>query len=169
LEEVKLSWSAFVILTNPWLTMSNSVIEILLIEDDPDDAELTIHALKKHNLVNNLLHIDEGQKALDFLYSEEERSPKLILLDLRMPRVDGIQILRKLKGDPEKRHIPVIALVSSKEGKSYVESFHLKADAYMVKPVDFKKFFMAISDIGLIWKIVDTPTAVVNDFSGRDY
>lgn len=133
------------------------MIEILLIEDDHDDAEMTVHALKKHNLVNNLLHIDEGEKALDFLYTEENDAPKLILLDLKMPRVDGIQILRKLKGDPAKRDIPVIALVSSKEGKNYVESFQLKADAYMVKPVDFKKFFTAISDIGLTWKIVDSP------------
>ena len=137
--------------------MENRVIEILLIEDDYDDAEMTVHALKKHNLVNNLLHIDEGEKALDFLYAEENDAPKLILLDLKMPRVDGIQILRKLKGDPAKRDIPVIALVSSKEGKNYVESFQLKADAYMVKPVDFKKFFTAISDIGLTWKIVDSP------------
>jgi two-component system response regulator len=137
--------------------MENRVIEILLIEDDHDDAEMTVHALKKHNLVNNLLHIDEGEKALDFLYAEENDAPKLILLDLKMPRVDGIQILRKLKGDPAKRDIPVIALVSSKEGKNYVESFQLKADAYMVKPVDFKKFFTAISDIGLTWKIVDSP------------
>jgi two-component system, response regulator len=137
--------------------MDNRVIEILLIEDDPDDAELTIHALKKHNLVNNLLHIDDGEKALEFLYSEADSNPKLILLDLKMPRVDGIQILRKLKNDPDKCQIPVIALVSSREGKNYVESFQLKADAYMVKPVDFKKFFKAISDIGLTWTIVDTP------------
>jgi two-component system, response regulator len=136
--------------------MDNRVIEILLIEDDPDDAEMTVHALKKHNLVNNLLHIDEGEKALDFLYAEGNNAPKLILLDLKMPRVDGIQILRKLKGDPAKCNIPVIALLSSKEGKNYVESFHLKADAYIVKPVDFKKFFAAISDIGLTWKIVDS-------------
>lgn len=142
--------------TTHWQAMENRVIEILLVEDDHDDAEMTVHALKKHNLVNNLLHIDEGEKALDFLYAEENDAPKLILLDLKMPRVDGIQILRKLKGDPAKRDIPVIALVSSKEGKNYVESFQLKADAYMVKPVDFKKFFTAISDIGLTWKIVDS-------------
>ena len=137
--------------------MENRVIEILLIEDDPDDAELTIHALKKNNLVNNLLHIDEGEKALEFLYARDASVPKLILLDLRMPRVDGIQILRKLKADPERCHIPVIAMVSSREGKSYVESFQLKADAYISKPVDFKKFFAAISDLGLTWTIVDSP------------
>jgi two-component system response regulator len=136
--------------------MENRVIEILLIEDDPEDAELTIYALKKHNLVNHLHHIDDGEKALEFLYASEDNIPKLILLDLRMPRVDGVTILRKLKSDPEKKKIPVIALLSSKEGKSYLESFQLKADAYIVKPVDFKKFFTAISDLGLTWKIVDS-------------
>jgi two-component system, response regulator len=136
--------------------MENQVIEILLIEDDADDAELTIHALKKNNLANHLLHIDDGEKALKFLYEGSDK-PKLILLDLKMPRVDGIQILRKLKDDPEKRDIPVIALVSSKEGKNYVESFQLKADAYISKPVDFKKFLSAIAEVGLTWKIVNTP------------
>jgi two-component system response regulator len=137
--------------------MNNRVIDILLIEDDPDDAELTIHALKKHNLANNLLHIDEGEKALRFLYSEDNNHPKLILLDLRMPGVDGIQILRKLKSDPMKCLMPVIVLLSSREGKNYVESFHIKPDAYIVKPVDFKKFFTAIAEIGLEWKMVDSP------------
>ena len=137
--------------------MENSVIEILLIDDDPDDAELTIHALKKNNLVNNLLYLDEGEKALEFLYSGANEMPRLILLDLRMPKVDGVQILRKLKSDPDKQNIPVIVMLSSKEGKSYLESFKVKADAYMVKPVDFKKFFTAISDIGLTWKILDSP------------
>jgi two-component system, response regulator len=137
--------------------MDTRAIEILLVEDDLDDAELAIHALKKYNLVNNLIHIDEGEKALEFLYDEANNTPKLILLDLKMPRVDGIQILRKLKEDTDKCNIPVIALVSSKEGKSYLESFNLKADAYIVKPVDFKKFFTAISDLGLTWKIIEAP------------
>ena len=135
---------------------TNDVIEILLIEDDQDDAELTIHALKKQNLVKHLVHIDDGQKALDFLYDSENQNPKLILLDLKMPRVDGIQILKKLKADDGKRDIPVIALVSSGDGKKYVESFHVAADAYMSKPVDFKKFLKAIADIGLTWTIVNS-------------
>lgn len=138
--------------------MENCVIEILLIEDDPDDAELTIHALKKYNLVNHLHHIDDGEKALEFLFDSLDNAPKLILLDLRMPRVDGVTILRKLKSDSERKSIPVVALLSSKEGKNYVESFQLKADAYIVKPVDFKKFFTAISEIGLTWKIIDSST-----------
>lgn len=134
-------------------------IEILLIEDDADDAELTIHTLKKHHLVNSLLHIDDGEKALDYLYSSDNTLPKLILLDLRMPRVDGIQILQRLKADEEKRNIPVAVLVSSREGRNYVESFDLKADTYIVKPLDFNKFVTAMSEIGLVWKIVEAPLA----------
>ena len=128
--------------------MDNCDFKILLIEDDADDAELTILALKKYNLVNPILHIDDGEKALDFLFGPLAK-PTLILLDLKMPRVDGIEILRKLKSDPERQYIPVIALISSKEGKNYLESFHVKADAYIIKPVDYKQFCTAISDIGI--------------------
>jgi len=129
--------------------------EILLIEDDADDAELTIHALKKHHLANPIVHIDDGEKALDFLFSHRQK-PTLILLDLKMPRVDGIEILRKLKSDPEKRDIPVVALLSSKDGKRYVESFHLNADAYMIKPIDPRQFTAAVTHIGLGSAIVST-------------
>lgn len=128
--------------------MDKSRFQILLIEDDADDAELTILALKKHNLINPILHIDDGEKALDFLFGPEQ-NPGLILLDLKMPRVDGIQILRRLKSDPEKQYIPVVALISSREGKRYVESFDVKADAYMTKPVDYKQFCSVVSDIGI--------------------
>ena len=129
--------------------MDNRLFQILLIEDDADDAELTIHALKKHNLANPILHIDDGEKALEFLFGDSEQKPSLILLDLKMPRVDGIQILRRLKGDPERRDIPVLALISSKEGRSYLESFDLRADGYMIKPVDYKQFSAAVADIGI--------------------
>jgi two-component system, response regulator len=128
--------------------MENRLFEILLIEDDVDDAELTIHALKKHTVANRIIHIDDGEKALDFLFRNGNK-PSLILLDLKMPRVDGIQILRRLKSDPEKQDIPVVALISSKEGKKYLESFDLKADAYMIKPVDYKQFSAALSAIGI--------------------
>ena len=137
--------------------MDNRVFEILLIEDDAYDAELTIHALKKYNLANRILHIDDGEKALDFLYSSQQK-PTLILLDLKMPRVDGIQILRKLKSDPEKQNIPVVALISSKDGKNYLESLNLKADAYMIKPVDYKQFCTAVSDIGITSMILSSPS-----------
>lgn len=128
--------------------MTDPKPQILLIEDDADDAELTIHALKKHNLSNAIIHIDDGEKALEFLFGSGPK-PSLILLDLKMPRVDGIQILRKLKEDPDRKHIPVIALISSKEGRSYLESFGLKSDAYVIKPVDYQQFSAAVESIGL--------------------
>lgn len=136
--------------------MDKRRLEILLIEDDADDAELTIHALRRHHLVNPIHHIDDGEKALDFLFGREQM-PGLILLDLKMPRVDGIQILRRLKDDPEKQDIPVVALISSKDGKRYVESFDVKADAYMMKPVDYKQFWATVSAIGLTSVIVISP------------
>lgn len=134
----------------------DSRFEILLIEDDADDAELTIHALKKHHLANPIVHIDDGEKALDVLFSNRQK-PALILLDLKMPRVDGIEILRKLKSDPERSDIPVVALISSKDGRRYVESFHLKADAYMIKPVDARQFTAAVALIGLGSAIISSP------------
>jgi two-component system response regulator len=137
--------------------MDNRVFEILLIEDDADDAELTIHALRKYHLANPIHHIDDGEKALDYLFGPEQE-PSLILLDLKMPRVDGIQILRRLKEDPGKQNIPVVALISSKEGKSYVESFNLKADAYMIKPVDYKQFCAAVANIGITSVILTAPS-----------
>ena len=137
--------------------MDNRVFEILLIEDDADDAELTIHALKKYHLANPITHIDDGERALEYLFGEVQQ-PTLILLDLKMPRVDGIQILRKLKDDPQKKNIPVVALLSSKEGKGYVESFDVKADVYMIKPVDYKQFCAAVSAMGMSSVILTAPT-----------
>lgn len=138
--------------------MDNRLFEILLIEDDADDAELTIHALRKYSVATHILHIDDGEKALEFLFKKGHK-PSLILLDLKMPRVDGIQILRELKSDPEKQDIPVVALISSKDGKDYLESFDLKADAYMIKPVDFKQFNAVLSHIGM--------ESVVGDMSDK--
>lgn len=114
--------------------MNSSRNTILLIDDDADDAAMTLYSLKKLNLFN-FSHIDDGGDALKFLFDSNNPDPFVILLDLRMPRVDGIEILSKLKADQVKKHIPVIALISSKDGISYVESFHLKADGYLMKPV----------------------------------
>jgi two-component system, response regulator len=136
--------------------MDKRRFEILLIEDDADDAELTLLALRKLDLITPILHIDDGEKALDFLFGPEQ-DPTLILLDLKMPRVDGIQILHKLKSDPEKKDIPVVALLSSREGRHYVESFDIKADGYMIKPVDYKQFRAVVSDIGISSVIFTTP------------
>jgi two-component system, response regulator len=138
--------------------VNNNAVEILLVEDNLDDAGLTIRALKKHNLANNLLHLNDGEEALNYLFSEKITSiPKVILLDLKMPKVDGIEVLRKLKGDDRRKIIPVVVLTSSKEEKDIVESYKLGVNAYIVKPVDFDKFAKAISEIGFFWLLLNQP------------
>ena len=136
--------------------MENRLFQILLIEDDSEDAEITIQALRRNNLANPILHIDDGEKALDFLFGPEP-DPSLVLLDLKMPKVDGIQILRSLRADPVKKHIPVIALISSKEGRNYLESFGVRAEAYMIKPIDSRQFSAAIAHIGISSVILENP------------
>ncbi len=136
----------------------HDVVEILLIEDNPDDAGLTIHALKKHNLANNLLHLHDGEEALKYLFSEQmTHIPKVILLDLKMPKIDGIVVLRKLKADETRKIIPVVVLTSSKEERDILESYKLGVNAYIVKPVDFDKFTKAIADIGFFWLLLNQP------------
>jgi two-component system response regulator len=134
----------------------HSAVEILLIEDNPDDAGLIIRALKKHNLGNGVLHLHDGEEALSFLFSGKMTSiPKVILLDLKMPKVDGIEVLQKLKSDENKKVIPVVVLTSSKEERDIVESYKLGVNAYIVKPVDFDKFVKAISEIGFFWLLLN--------------
>ena len=138
--------------------MANDVIEILLIEDNQEDAELTIRALKKFNLANNLLHLQDGEEALNFLFSSSVSTvPKIILLDIKMPKVDGIEVLRKLKGDPYRKIIPVVVLTSSKEERDIIESYKLGVNAYIVKPVEFDKFVKAVSEIGFFWLLLNQP------------
>lgn len=137
--------------------MTQSAIEILLVEDNPGDAELTIRALKRHNLANNLLHLEDGQEAIDFLFNRNNAIPKLILLDLKMPKVDGIEVLRKIKSDEQRRVIPIVVLTSSKEERDIVESYKLGVNAYIVKPVDFNQFVKAVSELGLFWLILNQP------------
>jgi two-component system, response regulator len=137
---------------------THSSVEILLIEDNPDDAGLTIHALKKHNLGNNLLHLEDGEEALAYLFSDEMTAiPKVILLDLKMPKVDGMDVLRQLKSDERRKIIPVVVLTSSKEDRDILEAYQLGVNAYIVKPVDFDKFVKAISDIGFFWLLLNQP------------
>src|SRR6266481_5678471 len=102
-----------------------NIVEILLVEDSLDDAELTIRALKKHNLGNHLLHLEDGEEALKYIFSENNNMPKLILLDLKMPKVDGLEVLRKIKSDERKKIIPVVVLTSSKEERDIIESYKL--------------------------------------------
>ncbi|HYG17437.1 MAG TPA: response regulator [Ohtaekwangia sp.] len=140
--------------------MNHNVVEILLVEDNPDDAELAIRALKKHNLANNLLHLQDGQEALEFLFSTQVNTmPKIVLLDIKMPKVDGIEVLRKIKGDPERKVIPVVVLTSSKEERDIIESYKLGVNAYIVKPVEFDKFVKAVSEIGFFWLLLNQPPA----------
>jgi len=138
--------------------ITDKVVEILLIEDSADDAGLAIRALKKHNLANNLLHLEDGEEAINFLYSPSLiKMPRLILLDLKMPKVDGIEVLKKLKSDPERKVIPIVVLTSSKEERDIVESYKLGVNAYIVKPVDFDKFAEAVSQVGLFWLLLNQP------------
>lgn len=139
-------------------------IEILLVEDNPTDAELTIRALKKENLTNNLVWVKDGAEALDFLFAKEEYAerssedlPKLVLLDLRMPKVDGLEVLQKIKSDERTKHIPVVILTSSKEDEDIVESYKLGVNSYVSKPVEFDEFTKAVSTLGLYWILLNKP------------
>jgi two-component system, response regulator len=138
--------------------MNNMAVEVLLIEDNPEDAELTIRVLKKNNLANNLVHLHDGEEALEFLFAEGNYNiPKLILLDLKMPKVDGIEVLKKIKNDDQRKIIPVVILTSSKEERDIIESYNLGVNAYVVKPVEFEKFVSAVANLGLFWLILNQP------------
>jgi two-component system, response regulator len=138
--------------------MENEIIEILLVEDNDDDAELTIRALKKYNLANRLVHLHDGEEALNFLFDTNSSVlPKIILLDIKMPKVDGMEVLRKIKSDPYRKIIPVVVLTSSKEERDIVESYKLGVNAYIVKPVEFDKFVKAVAEIGFFWLILNQP------------
>ncbi|HNP08300.1 MAG TPA: response regulator [Cyclobacteriaceae bacterium] len=138
--------------------MIDRQVEILLIEDNQDDAELAIRALKKKNLANKLLHISDSEEALEYLFGEGNNTyPKLILLDLKMPKIDGIQVLKRIKSDPDKKVIPVVMLTSSKEEKDIVESYNLGVNAYIVKPVQFDKFLEVVDQLGMFWLLINQP------------
>jgi CheY-like chemotaxis protein len=142
--------------------MGDDVIEILLVEDDPKDIRLTLHALRAENLGNKIEVARDGEEALDFLFCRgaySERSPnqrpKLILLDLKLPKVDGLQVLREIKADPATRSIPVTILTSSREERDLVESYKLGVNSYIQKPVDFDQFRQTIRTLGLYWILVN--------------
>ncbi len=139
-------------------------VEILLVEDNPSDAELTLRALKKNNLANKVFHVADGEEALNFiycrgLYSERmiDDIPRVILLDLKLPKVDGLEVLKILKSDPLTREIPIVVLTSSTEERDIVETYRLGANSYIVKPVNFDRFSAAVKELGFYWLLLNQP------------
>ena len=140
----------------------NQEIDILLVEDNASDAEMTIDALSQNNLANKLLHVKDGAEALDFIFAEGNYTarkitdkPKVILLDLKMPKVNGIEVLQKIRSDERTKNIPVVMLTSSKEDPDIQKCYDLGVNSYVVKPVEFDAFQKAISELGLYWLIVN--------------
>ncbi len=139
-------------------------LEILLVEDNMNDAELTIRALKKNNLANQLVHVKDGEEALQFLFSEGKyadrimgEAPKVILLDLKMPKITGIEVLKRIKADDRTKKIPVVVLTSSNQDPDIQTCYNLGANSYVVKPVEFDSFVKAVSDLGMYWMILNKP------------
>ncbi len=137
-------------------------VEILLVEDNPNDVELTLHAFKRNNLANTVHVARDGAEALDYIFAEGEYSgrdvnhkPRLILLDLKLPKVDGLQVLRRLKSDSRTQSIPVVVLTTSREERDLIESYSLGVNSYIVKPVDFDQFSEATRVIGLYWMLLN--------------
>jgi two-component system, response regulator len=144
--------------------MDNKIVEILLVEDNPFEAELAIRSLRKYNFANNLHHIDDGAEALDFLFERGQYSnvgmrmkPKLILLDIKLPKVSGIEILKQLKQNEQTKTIPVVILTSSRENQDVKACYDLGANSYIVKPVDFDSFSKAVAEMGMYWMLLNNP------------
>jgi CheY-like chemotaxis protein len=136
---------------------------ILLVEDDPNDAELTLSALAENGLANEVVVARDGEQALDYLYrrgayaSREEGNPTVMLLDLKLPKVDGIEVLKRVKADPYLKIIPIVVLTSSREEQDLMRSYNSGTNAYVVKPVDFHGFLRAVRELGLFWTVVNHP------------
>jgi two-component system, response regulator len=143
---------------------SPNAVEILLVEDNPQDLELALRALRKANLTNRIHTARDGAEALDFIFCEGEHRdrsiedrPKVIMLDLKLPKVDGLEVLRRLKSDPRTKSIPVVVLTSSKEQNDVVESYQLGVNSYIVKPVNFESFVGAVQQLGMYWLLLNQP------------
>jgi len=139
-------------------------VEILLVEDNPQHVELTLRALKKHNLANNVLVAKDGAEALEFIFATDryherriENGPKVILLDLKLPKVDGLEVLRRIKSDERTKAIPVVVVTTSEQEQDVVESYKLGVNSYIVKPVSFDKFIQAVSELGFYWMLLNQP------------
>ncbi|HMG99817.1 MAG TPA: response regulator [Terriglobales bacterium] len=145
--------------------MTSSEVDILLVEDNLDDAELALHALRQEKLANNIFVARDGEEALEFIFCSgafTQRSfdhpPKLILLDLKLPKVDGMEVLKRLKSDPRTRTIPVVIMTSSKEDRDLVNGYGLGANSYIQKPVDFAQFRETVKQVGLYWLVTNQPS-----------
>ncbi|HTA83324.1 MAG TPA: response regulator [Bacteroidia bacterium] len=143
---------------------NDEVVEIMLVEDNPDDAALTIRALKKQNIANKLIHLHDGAEALDFIYGKGnyagrniQITPKVILLDLKMPKVNGMEVLETLKSDENTKAIPIVMLTSSAEDPDIERCYQLGANSYIVKPVEFEEFTKAVAGLGMYWMLLNKP------------
>jgi CheY-like chemotaxis protein len=137
-------------------------VDILLVEDNHDDATLVLRALKKHNLGNNLIHLTDGEQALDFIFGkgkfegrQVESKPRLIMLDLKMPKIDGLQVLKAIRDDPRTKSIPVVIMTSSREEKDITDTYASGVNAYVVKPLNFESFSKAVAELGMFWLLVN--------------
>jgi two-component system, response regulator len=144
-------------------------VEILLVEDNPSDVALALHSLKKHNLTNRIHVARDGAEALEFIfctgaYADRDirNVPKVILLDLKLPKVDGLEVLRRIKSDPRAHMIPVVMLTSSREERDIVESYQLGVNSYIAKPVDFEQFTQAMRTLGMYWLLLNQPPNLLN-------
>jgi CheY-like chemotaxis protein len=139
-------------------------IEILLVEDNPDDLDMTLRALRKANLANRIQVARDGAEAVEFIFCQGafagrsfDSPPKVILLDLKLPKLDGMEVLKRIKSDARTRMIPVVILTSSKEQKDVIESYHLGVSSYVVKPVNFERFAAAVRELGIYWLLLNQP------------
>ena len=142
-------------------------LEILLVEDNQDDMELALHTLRREKVTNNIVVVRDGEEALDFLFCRGafakrsfDRPPKLVLLDLKLPKIDGIEVLKQVKGDPRTKTIPVVIMTSSKEERDLVVGYKLGANSYIQKPVDFDQFRETVKSVGLYWLVTNQPVPV---------
>jgi two-component system response regulator len=145
--------------------VTDRLVEILLVEDSPSDVQLTLHALGRNNLANQIHVVRDGAEALDFLFStgpyahRTQHNPRVVLLDLKLPLIDGLEVLRRMKQEPRTQTIPVVVLTSSREERDIVDTYHLGVNSYIVKPVDFEQFTESVRQLGLYWALLNQPPA----------